>query len=302
VNDWRLRALCAAQTSLQTGSMTEPSLSPRQQARLQRLVESLAPTRRTLVEHPLYGALRSAEDLRTFMGHHVFAVWDFMSLVKALQSTCTCTSVPWVPRGEPAVRRFLHEIVLGEESDVDAHGNVASHFEIYRRAMRGFAVDTRSIDATVAAVADGVDVGDALARAEAPPAARAFVTSTFALLARGRPHEWAAAFTFGREDVIPSMFRRFVDELRATATHELDDLVWYLDRHIQLDGDEHGPLAVRMVAALCGDDEQRWAEARAAAHESLLARIAFWDGIHVALGVAPKPAAQPSWRSAPSST
>jgi hypothetical protein len=263
--------------------MSVPQLSPRDQSRLQHVVDVVAPLRRALVEHPLYGSLRSPADLQTFMAHHVFAVWDFMSLLKALQASCTCVTVPWVPRGDPSVRRFLHEIVLAEESDVDAHGAVASHFELYRRAMQGFGVDTVAIDAVTAAVGDGVDVDVALARAGAPTAARAFVGETFALLGAGGPHTWAAAFTFGREDVIPAMFRRFVDELAGRAPGSLDDLVWYLDRHIDIDAGEHGPLSLRMVCALCGDDDARWAEATAAAERSLRARLALWDGIVAAL-------------------
>jgi pyrroloquinoline quinone (PQQ) biosynthesis protein C len=188
------------------------------------------------------------------------------------------------------VRRFLHEIVLAEESDLDADGNVASHFELYRRAMRSFGADTGAIDAVVDAVHSGVDVDEAVARAGAPVAARSFVAATFAQLRSGGPHSWAAAFTFGREDVIPAMFRRFVDELASDAPDALDDLVWYLDRHINLDGEEHAPLALQMVCALCGDNDERWAEASDAAHESLRARVAFWDGIVAALPTAtPRP-------------
>jgi hypothetical protein len=264
-------------------TMSATPLSDRQQSRVQQVADAVAPLRRALVEHPLYASLRSPACLKTFMAHHVFAVWDFMSLLKALQGACTCVTVPWVPRGDPAVRRFLHEIVLAEESDVDQRGAVASHFELYRRAMQSFGADTRAIDAVVAAVVDGVDVRGALERAGAPAAARAFVDETFAQLATGGPHTWAAAFTFGREDVIPAMFRRFVDELATLAPGRLDDLVWYLDRHIDIDGGEHGPLSLRMVCALCGDDDRRWAEATTAARRALQARLAFWDGIVAAV-------------------
>jgi len=252
-------------------------------APLRRLTDALEPLRQRLVAHPLYGSLHTADDLRVFMRHHVFAVWDFMSLLKALQSTCTCTAVPWVPRGDPAVRRLLHEIVLAEESDVDARGEVASHFELYLRAMRSFHVETHAIDAVIAAVTRGIDVREALAVTTAPAAARAFVGETFALLREGGPHTWAAAFTFGREDIIPDMFRRFVDELRAHAPGELADLLWYLDRHIDLDGGSHGALSLRMVVSLCGDDERRWAEATRSAERALRARLALWDGIVAAV-------------------
>lgn len=232
-----------------------------------------------MARHGVYGALTTPAHVRTFLEHHVFAVWDFMSLVKSLQGALTCTTVPWVPRGDARLRRFIHEIVLGEESDVDARGEVVSHFELYLRAMRACGADTRPITTLVDAISVGASVDAALRASGAPPAAAAFVRHTFSVLDSGAHHTVAAAFTFAREDVIPLMFRRFVADLNGRFPGAYADLAWYLDRHIEVDAGSHGPLARHLVASLCGDDEARWQAATQVARASIDARLALWDGI-----------------------
>lgn len=281
------RGLCCRTRLLQHPCMSTPVAPPPgsqvYEARLEALRADLGPMRSALAGHGVYAALRTPAQLHTFLEHHVFAVWDFMSLVKALQRELTCTTVPWVPRGDPALRRFISEIVLGEECDLDAHGQAVSHFELYLRAMRQCGADTGPIMRFVTAVAGGEDVVTALHSAGAPPAAVAFVHHTFTVLATGDVLAVAASFTFAREDMIPVMFRHFIDELRARFPGAYDDLAWYLDRHIAVDGDSHGPLARRLVASLCGDDGERWHAASTVARSSLEARCALWDGIMAAL-------------------
>lgn len=63
---------------------------------------ALAPLKRKLSQHPLYQQLSSLEDINTFMEDHVYAVWDFMSLLKALQRELTCVAVPWLPAPNPS--------------------------------------------------------------------------------------------------------------------------------------------------------------------------------------------------------
>jgi len=89
-----------------------------------------------LLQHPIYQRVDRPAAIRTFLESHVFAVWDFMSLLKRLQRDLTCVTLPWMPVGNPEVRFLINEIVCGEESDLGPEGRRSSHFELYHRAMR----------------------------------------------------------------------------------------------------------------------------------------------------------------------
>ena len=235
----------------------------------------LAVLQEQLAGHPLYGAMRTVEHVRTFMESHVFAVWDFMSLLKSLQRSLTCVDVPWAPTPFPASRRFINEIVLGEESD-EYRGAPVSHFEIYLMAMERVGADTSAIRRIAAYPPPSLHE---VRFDGAPAAARQFVETTFRLIREGSPAAQAAAFAFGREDAIPLMFRSLVRSLNRELGGDLDPFVWYLERHIEVDGEDHGPLALGMVADLCGDGVGLWEEAAEAAQEALRARVALWDGV-----------------------
>jgi len=122
-------------------------------------------------------------------------------------------------------------------------------------------------------------VPTALAGCSVPVGARAFVDKTFEIIASDNLHQIAAAFTFGREDAIPGMFRKLIDSLSCQRSASLGPLQVYLDRHIGLDEDNHGPMAVSMLAELCGDDERRWEEATDAALTALTARLTLWSTV-----------------------
>jgi hypothetical protein len=254
---------------------------------IKELQTQLQPARQRMVDHTLYRRIQSLADLRTFMEYHVFAVWDFMSLLKALQRELTCVELPWVPKGNPATRRLINDIVLEEETDLDPEGQPTSHFELYLRAMREAGADTAPAERLLAALAEGASVPAALAAAEAPAAVQDFVKHTFAVIAAGQPHAVAAAFTFGREDVIPDMFRNLVADLGQRFPGQLDTFIYYLNRHIELDEDHHAPLAHQMVRDLCGTDPQRWQQAAEVAQQGMAARVALWDGIQAALAKEP---------------
>lgn len=254
---------------------------------IKELQGQLQPARQRLVDHSVYRRIQSLDDLRVFMQHHVFAVWDFMSLLKALQRDLTCTTLPWVPKGNPATRRLINEIVLEEETDVDPEGRPTSHFELYLRAMRECGADTAPAECLLAALAGGASVPAALAAASAPAFVQEFVRQTFAVIAAGQPHAVAAAFTFGREDVIPAMFRRLVADLAQRFPGQLDTFIYYLHRHIELDEENHAPLAQQMVRDLCATDPRRWQQAADVAAQCMAARVGLWDGIQAALTTEP---------------
>ncbi|HTU26184.1 MAG TPA: DUF3050 domain-containing protein [Pirellulales bacterium] len=243
----------------------------------------IAPARQALLAHPLYADLAHPAALRVFMQHHVFAVWDFMSLLKTLQLGLTTVSVPWLPASSGVGARLVNEIVLAEESDADGRGGFASHFELYTRAMRAYGTSTADIDRLLARLRAGEPLGQAFARAELAEPIRRFVAHTFALIDSGDLCRIAAAFTFGREDLLPDVFQQIVDRLSRGADGRLDEFQFYLQRHIQLDGEEHGALATQLVASLCGDDPTRWQAAEEAAVAALAARRALWDAIHAAI-------------------
>jgi len=243
---------------------------------LDSLIASIRPLRDRLAGHEVYRRVGSIGALRVFMEHHVFAVWDFMSLLKTLQRGLSCVEVPWVPRGDGPSRRLINAIVLAEESDEDGRGGVASHFEMYRDAMIEAGADLGPIAGFLQQLSMGIPALDALAAAPSP--ARRFTERTLRVAIQGSLPAVASAFALGREEVIPTMFRALVE-----STGGMGRLKYYLDRHIDLDGDEHTPMALRMLSTLCGDDPTRWREAREAAGGALEARLELWDGVVEAL-------------------
>ena len=248
-------------------------------------LEHLEPLRAQLDGHAVYGAIRRIEDLRIFMHHHVFSVWDFMSLIKYLQRSIAPVQVPWMPSADPALRYFINQLVQEEESDAipldDGEILYASHFELYRRAMSEIGADTEIPARFLALVAEqGID--KALYSDIVPLPARYFTETTFCFIREDKPHLVAAALALGRESLIPRMFRKLLEQMDI-GPQQAPTFHAYLNRHIHLDEDFHGPLSMQLLEALCGGDPQRIEEAETAAEEALCARIRFWDGVHKAI-------------------
>ena len=205
-----------------------------------------------------------------------------MSLLKALQQQFTCVRTPWVPAADPEIARFINEIVHGEESDLNEKGQPNSHFEMYLEAMNEIGSSTQSISRFIDLLKSGQSVSQALEQAGAPKAAQDFVNYNFSLIDGGQAHKIASAFTFGREDVIPDMFIAIL-ERSATSEDSFAKFRYYLDRHIELDGDEHGPISLKMIEKLCKEDAQLWQEVETIAVQSLEKRIALWNSIYQTL-------------------
>jgi hypothetical protein len=235
---------------------------------IQHINTQISEYKKAVVNHPLYIQLNTIEDVQKLMEIHVYAVWDFMSLLKGLQIELTCTTLPWKPVGDTKIRRLINSIVLEEESDVDSAGNPSSHYEMYLDAMKECGANTYEIDKFINNVSD-------VNLPKVNTAIDSFLATTFDILNSGEAHKIAAAFTFGREDLIPDMFTAIVNDL--SKENKLDKFVYYLERHIELDGGEHGPLALELISNLCGEDKQKWKEVEETAIACLVARKELWD-------------------------
>jgi hypothetical protein len=248
---------------------------------IDRLEQQIGEARAKVTAHPLYAALDNRPAIRTFQEHHVFAVWDFMSLLKSLQRNLTCVELPWVPTGPTGSRRLINDIVLVEESD-ELGGGFISHFELYLDGMTQAGADTSVIRAFIDELRDKRPVLEAIDAVSVPAPAAEFVRLTWGLIESAPVHAQAAAFAFGREDLIPDMFQQVVGVNESVGS--LDTFVDYLARHIEVDGEEHTPMAMQMLADLCGDDSAKWADCAETINLALAARARLWDGILAAIG------------------
>ena len=242
--------------------------------------KELSTLRQQLINHSLYKKIETTEDLSFFLKSHVFPVWDFMSLLKALQQKLTCTTTPWMPTGNPETRYLINEIVLAEETDITLKGERKSHFEMYLDAMQESNTATTEIDTFLLDVIESKNVNIAIKNSNLNPALKAFLSFTFKTINQKEAHEIAAAFTFGREELIPNMFTEILGKLQLNFPEtNLEELIYYFKRHIELDEDEHGPMAMKMIEELCGEDSKKWEEVIAISKEALTVRINLWNSI-----------------------
>ena len=242
------------------------------------ITHELSDLRKKLRDHKIYGTLQNTGDIKIFMEHHIFAVWDFMSLLKSLQQSLTHLHTPWTPAKNPTLARFINEIVLDEESDLNELNQPKSHFEMYLEAMSQIGANTAKINFLINGINEGTELVKALDDLQLEKRVSEFIKYTFQIISTQKAHLIAAAFTYGREDIIPDMFNEILSEGDIN-NEKYNKITYYFNRHIELDGDEHGPLSLQMVSELCGDDTQKWKEVLAVAKEALSHRIHLWDAI-----------------------
>jgi len=246
---------------------------------IERIEKELYPLREQLQNHTVYYSVHTLSDIRLFMEQHIFAVWDFMSLLKQLQNLLSYNAVPWRPSGYPAASRLINEIVWGEESDVNRKGEPMSHFEMYIESMQSLGANPDEMYRILEQLKSGEHINTILENAPLPQHLIDFMKFTFEVVQTEQPHIIAAVFTFGREDLIPDMFIEIIKNLKSSSKDNLEDLVYYFERHIEVDADEHGPLALEMIQQLCGDNEGKWEETLHYSKRALELRIKLWDGI-----------------------
>ena len=247
---------------------------------IQSINRSIETQKSALLQHSLYEKVETVEDLRCFLESHVYAVWDFMSLLKALQSKLTCTTTPWVASKNPETRYLINEIVLAEESDLTLDGKRSSHFEMYLDAMTSCGANTEMINSFIENVVATQNIFVSIKQSDLHPNIKSFLDFTFRVIEEGKPHQIAAAFTFGREDLIPAMFTEILRNFEANFPEtDLSKLIYYFERHIELDADEHGPMAMKMIIELCENNETKWKEVEEISKLALEKRFGLWDAI-----------------------
>lgn len=242
-----------------------------------------------LNNHGVYKAVKDQKSLQIFMEHHIYSVWDFMSLVKYLQNHIAPSRAPWGIVAGKSSRRFINSIILEEESDIglpdkDGKPTYASHFEMYCEAMAEVKADpSHAVQFSKAVEKYGFKPSIDLM--QLPQPSKKFMQETMSFIATDKAHTVAAAFALGREKIIPDMFRQLLKEMEIKKENA-PAFYYYLERHIHLDEDFHAPLSLQMLNELCGQDPEKINEAEAAAQKAILARIEFWDGVKQAIETA----------------
>lgn len=246
------------------------------------LVSNTNVARTRLLLHPVYAQVNDVQSLKVFMESHVFAVWDFMTLIKTLQRRITCIDVPWLPPQDATSARFVNDIVLAEETDEIKPGYYVSHFELYLMAMEEVGADCQPIKTFLEGLRQGHTPEQALAPLPIPATTKQFVLNTLTS-AQGATHEVAATFLLGREDIIPKMFHRLLNQVEQSSGIYCHAFRLYLERHMHLDEEVHAPMGQKLLMNLCGDDTQKWQDAQRMTEQALQARHALWDGIDQAI-------------------
>ena len=261
-------SLCVEKSSPQTDLKENPQRI--------KLEKSLEATRAEIMNHHLYERISNENQICTFMEYHIFSVWDFQSLIKSLQKRLTCVSTPWLPTKDTDARRLMNEIILDEESGPHPDGGFASHFELYLDAMQSAGADTSKIHALLKALEEGKTLEESLS--PLPDVVSVYLNQTFKTIQGGDLTELMASFCYGREDIIPDMFRRLITNLSEKNPASWERLGFYFTEHIDCDETRHGPMARAMLERHCSNKLGLWKKAEKSAKSALIQRKNFWDG------------------------
>ena len=234
----------------------------------------------TLNSHPLLSQsdIFTEDHLKIFMEHHVFAVWDFMCILKKLQGIICPSSTPCYPNNfsKNGIARLINEIVMCEESDEISDGIFMSHFELYLSSMKNINAKTDQIEAIVDDVSKNKLKG--FDKYDLEPECFNFLNKNNRLLNTNELHIISALFTYGRETTLPGMFQKLL--LRIGESSKYDSLKLYLKRHIDVDSNRHGPLSLILFNKSCENNDLKYNQALDAAIKSIEIRYDLWTGIH----------------------
>lgn len=251
----------------------------------EKIHQQLKPLLQAIQQHSLYADIRSVTDLRIFMEHHVFAVWDFMCLLKELHHRLVTTRAPWFPPKNPFSAHLIGKILMEEESDQTPDGQgYCSHFELYLTAMRSIGAHTQPIEDFLSHLSQGDSLMTAAQSASLPVSVQQFMLTTFGFFSQ-ETHSLAAAFVYGREAVTTALFPPLITQLRKTlpknSGFSVKPLLYYLNRHIQLDSENHFPHALKILNHLTGDSRKKSTDILFHAELALKARLNFLTAIQM---------------------
>ncbi|HVV67422.1 MAG TPA: DUF3050 domain-containing protein [Gammaproteobacteria bacterium] len=251
--------------------------------KISHIIAAISPLVDAIQQHKLLTAIDSIEKLRLFTEIHVYAVWDFMALLKALQRKLTSIQSLWTPPINSMGCHLINTLLSEEESDYLLDGRYLSHFELYQEAMWHCGANIQPITGFISDIKAYKPLSSLLARADLPPPARGFITDTFTIIEKDS-HAIAASLAFAREYITSNLFSTILQTIQpAGSSYSLKPLRCYLQRHIDLDSDKHSQQSQMLVVSLCGTDEIKWQEALDAALFSLQSRLQLLDGIHAAI-------------------
>lgn len=246
------------------------------------LIERLEPYTLAVANHGIYNQITTLEKLRLFMGQHIFAVWDFMCLLKELHRNLVTTSSPWFPPKDALSANLISSILVEEEGDLAEDGTYLSHYELYIKAMNEVGADIAPINQMLALLKEGNTIENALKSIPINSATKEFILTTFSFF-KFEVHELAAAFVFGREGITGSMFLSLLQQLENNLSdsdkRHLNTIIFYFKRHIDLDDNEHFPKAIKMLSNLTGNDKNKFDDVERIAKIALQARSNFLTGI-----------------------
>lgn len=232
-----------------------------------------------LAAHCLYTKLQHMEDIHIFMEHHVFAVWDFMSLAKALQLHLDATQVIEKQTDNSKILGFVNGILTGGETDPNKKEIVLSHLEMYLELMDEIGANTTNIKKLIASSAAGLDIHEAMQIAQLTDEQQRILNFTQTIIATNEIHKIAVAATLVPEGMISNRFLKILKE-----TEERDNLLVpkfknYLNRYKAIDGNDYGLLSLEMVTHFCDSDGKKWVDILDIAMKTLSHRIYLWDAI-----------------------
>ncbi len=249
--------------------------------RLSAILQVIQPLVIEIHQHSLFAAVNSIQRLRRFAEIHVFVVWDFICLLKALQRQLSSTELLWTPPQNHIGCYLINTLLTEEESD-NIDDRYLSHFELYVQAMQECGADTQPIHHFIAHIRQQANLETALLRSDAPLPAQRFVQDTFNIIKKSN-HHIAASLAFAREHITSGMFSALLHHLNPENPDSLKSFIQYFQRHIELDSHKHSQQSQLLVAELCDQNENKWQEATGAAIFSLQSRLRLLDEIHAAI-------------------